>query len=237
MAAYTCLWALLLILLSVFGGFVLGPKNLSFTYYTCAGPKDIVNGFSWHHLTDILASSVHRQQYARSRRKSYFVQRTLYYGNSTATTQFLLLKLSGNVESNPGPQGSLYNSSKTLCACCAKAMRRNQNGVRCSSCSALFGKISVQPHTIVKQICFPNGNVLFLSLFSLSKNWMHNVGWGWAEILPLLYLYDASVLWKFFLRGWSISVEWMWVESYWWKYRGKLKGLYWLVLNERQRLL
>ena len=32
------------------------------------------------------------------------------------------------------------------------------------------GKISAQPHTIVKQICFPNGNLLFLSLFSLSKN-------------------------------------------------------------------
>ena len=31
-------------------------------------------------------------------------------------------------------------------------------------------KISAQPHTIVKQICFPNGNVLFLLLFSLSKN-------------------------------------------------------------------
>ena len=46
------------------------------------------------------------------------------------------------------------------------------------------GKISSQPHTIVKQICFPNGNVLFLSLFSLSKNWMHNVVWGCAEILP-----------------------------------------------------
>ena len=24
-----------------------------------------------------------------------------------------------------------------------------------------IGKISAQPHTIVKQICFPNGNVLF----------------------------------------------------------------------------
>ena len=32
------------------------------------------------------------------------------------------------------------------------------------------GKVSAQPHTIVKQICFPNGNVLFLALFSLSKN-------------------------------------------------------------------
>ena len=33
-----------------------------------------------------------------------------------------------------------------------------------------MGKVSAQPHTIVKQICFPNGNVLFFSLFSLSKN-------------------------------------------------------------------
>ena len=31
------------------------------------------------------------------------------------------------------------------------------------------GKISAQHHTIVKQICFPNGSALFLSLFSLSK--------------------------------------------------------------------
>ena len=46
------------------------------------------------------------------------------------------------------------------------------------------GKISSQPHAIVKQICFPNSNVLFLSLFSLSKKWMHNVVWGCAEILP-----------------------------------------------------
>ena len=46
------------------------------------------------------------------------------------------------------------------------------------------GKISAQPHTIVKQICFPNCNVLFLSLFSLSKNRMHNVVMSCAEILP-----------------------------------------------------
>ena len=51
-----------------------------------------------------------------------------------------------------------------------------------------FGKISAQPHTIVKQICFPNGNVLFFSLFPPSKNWMHNVVWGYAEILPFLLL-------------------------------------------------
>ena len=34
----------------------------------------------------------------------------------------------------------------------------------------------------------PYGNVLFLSLFSLSKNWMHHVGWGCAEILPEMKL-------------------------------------------------
>ena len=33
-----------------------------------------------------------------------------------------------------------------------------------------IGKISAQLHTTVKQICFPSGNVLFLSLFSLYKN-------------------------------------------------------------------
>ena len=33
-----------------------------------------------------------------------------------------------------------------------------------------FDTVSAQPHTIVKQICFPNGNLLFISLFSLVKN-------------------------------------------------------------------
>ena len=36
--------------------------------------------------------------------------------------------------------------------------------------AAYLGKVSAQPHTIVKQICFLNGNVLFFSLFSLVKN-------------------------------------------------------------------
>ena len=47
-----------------------------------------------------------------------------------------------------------------------------------------LGKISAQPHTIVKQICFPNGDVLFLSMLSLSKNRMHNEIWGRAKISP-----------------------------------------------------
>ena len=33
-----------------------------------------------------------------------------------------------------------------------------------------------------KEICFFNGNILFLSLISLSKNWMHNIVSGCAEI-------------------------------------------------------
>ena len=45
-------------------------------------------------------------------------------------------------------------------------------------------KIPAQPYSIVKQICFSNGNVLFLSLCALFKNWMHNVVWGCAEMLP-----------------------------------------------------
>ena len=57
----------------------------------------------------------------------------------------------------------------------------------------IIGKVSAQPHTIVKQICFPNGNVLFLSLFPLFKNWMHNVGWGCAEILPHYLSLEGTV--------------------------------------------
>ena len=37
-------------------------------------------------------------------------------------------------------------------------------------CLKITGKIFAQPHTVVKQFCFPDGNVLFLSLFSLCKN-------------------------------------------------------------------
>ena len=50
-----------------------------------------------------------------------------------------------------------------------------------------FGTVSAQPHTIVKQICFPNGDVLFISLFSLVKNGMHKVVWGCAKILPWFF--------------------------------------------------
>ena len=61
---------------------------------------------------------------------------------------------------------------------------RSDEGITLETSAFLLGKVSAQPHTIVKQICFPDGNVLFSSLFSLFKNWMHNVLWGCTEILP-----------------------------------------------------
>ena len=56
----------------------------------------------------------------------------------------------------------------------------------------IWGKVSAQLRTIVKQICSPNGNVLF----SLFKNWMHNIGWGWAEILPHLVTIACVISWR-----------------------------------------
>ena len=56
------------------------------------------------------------------------------------------------------------------------------------------GKISAQPHTIVKQICFPNGNLLFLSLFPLSKNWMHSMGLcgNFTQIKPGVWISSST---------------------------------------------
>ena len=71
-----------------------------------------------------------------------------------------------------------------------KAHRQDFCKISCMT-AAYLGKVSAQPHTIVKQICFPNGNVLFFSLFSLVKYWMHNVVWGCAEILALSVIFPA----------------------------------------------
>ena len=66
--------------------------------------------------------------YARSRAKRYPRQRVAYYCNASATTQFELLKLSGDVPNNPGPvKGSSY--TRSLCAGCEKALKKNLNGV------------------------------------------------------------------------------------------------------------
>ena len=48
------------------------------------------------------------------------------------------------------------------------------------------GRISAQPHTIVKQSSKPKGNLLFSSLFPLSKDCMYDEIWGCcAEIMPI----------------------------------------------------
>ena len=43
------------------------------------------------------------QRWSRVRSKAFYGRRKVYYSNSTATAQFELLKLSGNIELNPGP--------------------------------------------------------------------------------------------------------------------------------------
>ena len=96
--------------------------------------------------------------------------------------------------SGRGMQSSLVKSTEWLSEVniLAKESLRFLLSTRLWTCKTVryvnFSKVSAQPHTIVKQICFPNGNALFLLLFSLFKNWMHNVGWGCAEILPKFHL-------------------------------------------------
>ena len=80
--------------------------------------------------------------YETPRKKAFAGQRVSYYNNSSATTQFQLLKLSGNVHLNPGPKSN-GPSSRTAsvgdkCSSCARCLRSNQNGVQCSSCHARF---------------------------------------------------------------------------------------------------
>ena len=50
------------------------------------------------------------------------------------------------------------------------------------------GKISVLPHTIVKQSRSLKSNLLISPLFSLSKNCMCHEIWDCAEILPINFL-------------------------------------------------
>ena len=65
-----------------------------------------------------------------------------YHNNSSATTQFQLLRLSGNFHLNPGPKSngpfSRTASVGVKSSSCARSLRSNQNGVQCSSCHARF---------------------------------------------------------------------------------------------------
>ena len=66
----------------------------------------------------------------------------LYYTNGLAT--FRLLRLSGDVESNPGPEKSTRDGVKQNsrwrypCGECTKPVKNNQNGILCSKCSKWF---------------------------------------------------------------------------------------------------
>lgn len=66
------------------------------------------------------------------------------------------------------------------------------------------GKISVLPHTIVKQSRSLKSNLLIPPLFSLSKNCMCHEIWDCAEILPVNFLLLSKI--RFPLGVWSKAV-------------------------------
>ena len=71
-------------------------------------------------------------------------------------------------------------------------------------------KFRTAPHYCKTNLFFPSGDILFFSLFSLSKNWMHNVVWGCAEILPKSLKNVLNV------RSTRIILNFSnWVESAW----------------------
>lgn len=59
---------------------------------------------------------------------------------------------------------------------------------QCANMLSSFGNISVEPQIIPKQSCTCKVNIFRLTLFSLCKNYMHNVLWDCAEILPQFVL-------------------------------------------------
>ena len=74
----------------------------------------------------------------------------------------------------------LFNSNQHVYPKMVKGGRGPSFLLACWCTRSWVGIISAQPHAIVKQIRFPKGKVLFLSLFSLSKNCMHGVVLGCA---------------------------------------------------------
>lgn len=74
------------------------------------------------------------QRWSRVRSKAFNGRRTLYYSNTTGITQFELLKLSGNIELNPGPSRCDEQTIKTHCAGCSNVIRANYTGIPCTSC-------------------------------------------------------------------------------------------------------
>ena len=117
----------------------------------------------------------------RSRVNGYSNRRVAYYCNSTATTQIELLKLSGDIASNPGPAIRSSNAGSP-CAGCEKALRKNQNGGRCSGCNNTYhmkcsGMISkeLRSYSIAKA---PTWYCIRCSLPPLSDSFFENVTLG-----------------------------------------------------------
>ena len=132
--AYMALRYLLLILL-LYCGLVWNSR----LEYSSGVTKD---GFSARSTLDIAGLScvlgkLTTRPYTKSRVKAYSDRRVSYYCNATATTQIELLKLSGDIASNPGPAIRSSNTG-SLCAGCEKALRKNQNGVCCSGCNNTY---------------------------------------------------------------------------------------------------
>ena len=100
---------------------------------------------------------------------------------------FKQLRKLGLTEKNPGSNSIRTRASQILVGRKLGAITnwatKHVQPISWTKVWSNLGKISAQPHTTVKQIFFPNGNVLFLSLFSLFKNWMHNEVWVCAETL------------------------------------------------------
>ncbi|XP_068728844.1 uncharacterized protein [Montipora capricornis] len=78
-----------------------------------------------------------KSRYARYWVKVYHGRRIPYYSNAVATTQVLFLRVSDDVETNPGPAMN-DKSTKPQCCSCSKTLKKNQNGVRCLGCSSTF---------------------------------------------------------------------------------------------------
>ena len=119
--------------------------------------------------------------YKRLRVNGYSNRRVAYYCNSTATTQIELLKLSGDIASNPGPALRSSNTGSP-CAGCEKTLRKNQNGVRCSGCNNTYhmkcsGMISkeLRSYSIAKA---PTWYCIRCSLPPLSDSFFESVTLG-----------------------------------------------------------
>ena len=78
-------------------------------------------------------------------RKKYFGAKLNYYANSNSIFQLIRISTDGDIAKNPGPTDTVErddrkneNSVKRVCVSCNRSLRKNQNGVECSSCRNLF---------------------------------------------------------------------------------------------------